>query len=187
MGLAQILGLAQGQLDILLPGATLWCGRSQGRPEQTVTLSHASLLFSCDTTIYRLWLCTPWLHTHTHTCPHLHRHRNNRCVKNSSSATFYFCNFLIRLGVSSLTERLNRPRGSLQGHQSRTVAERLLGNNAVAWVVVCSAASSSPCTSRLCLWLVAINGSRMTASTGLFFLFFTLWAYGACLVQALLL
>lgn len=79
VGLAQILRLAQGQGDILLPGATLWCGRSQGRTKQTVTLSHASLLFSSDTAIYRLRLWIPPLHTHN--VPTLaHRHRNKHWV-----------------------------------------------------------------------------------------------------------
>lgn len=80
VGLAQILRLAQGQGDILLPGATLWFGRSQGRPKQTVTLSHASLLFSSDTAIYRLRLWIPRLHTNTHVPTLSLRHRNKHLV-----------------------------------------------------------------------------------------------------------
>lgn len=118
VGLAQILRLAQGQGDILLPGATLWFGRSQGRPKQTVTLSHASLLFSSDTTIYRLQLWIPWLHTHTTRVPTLtHKHRNKHWVL-KITVMHLFSPPIIPLGVSSLAECLNRYRESPQGGQT---------------------------------------------------------------------
>lgn len=90
-GLAQILRLARRQGDILLPGATLWFGRSQGRPKQTVTLSHASLLFRSDTTIYRLRLRIPWL-SHTHVPTLTVRHWNKHLVlKIAVIHLFFFC------------------------------------------------------------------------------------------------
>lgn len=49
---------------------------SQGRTKQTVTLSHANLLFSSDTAIYRLQLWIPRLHTSTRALSSLGRETN---------------------------------------------------------------------------------------------------------------
>lgn len=55
---------------------------SQGKTKQTVTLSHANLLFSSDTAIYRLQLSIARLHT----CTHVHAQISPN--KNSFDASF---------------------------------------------------------------------------------------------------
>lgn len=61
---------------------------SQGRTKQTVTLSHANLLFSSDTAIYRLQLWIPRLHTSTRALSSLGRETNISGAKIGFDASF---------------------------------------------------------------------------------------------------
>lgn len=86
---------------------------SQGKTKQTVTLSHANLLFSCDTAIYRLQL---WI-ARLHACTHVHTQIS--LSKNSFDASFSLI-APITGGRRFASEWSHRHRGFLQ--VSRTIS-----------------------------------------------------------------
>lgn len=166
--------LAQGQSDIPLPGATLWFGRSQSRPKQTVTLSHASLLFSSDNAIYRLQHWMPW--SLTHWC-------KLWLLKIAVMHLFYF------LDAATGSERFN-----WVGKQTQPVPKAaspltqscfsFAPSGAVhhwATVQVVTYYCCFLLLSLQCLWVVAITtGTWQPAHAR-----FALWAYWPCLVGLL--
>lgn len=89
-----------------------FCSR-QGKTKQTVTLSHANLLFSSDTAIYRLQLGIARLHTCTHV------HAQIFLSKNSFDACFSLI-ALITGGRRFASEWSRGCRGFLQ--VSRTIS-----------------------------------------------------------------
>lgn len=102
------VGTRPGRHPVARGDIMIWPRR--GRLKQTVTLSHASLLFSRDTSGSR----TRAPRTTQKTPP---------SVKNSSQASFFLSSpllFITPLGVNSLAEWINRTRASLWGCQSET-------------------------------------------------------------------
>lgn len=103
-GTEQQAGTSPGQHPVARGDIMIW--PQQGRLKQTVTLSPASLLFSCDTNIHRRRLTHALVPRITQKAP--------LSGKNSCYASFFPLLFPITpLGVNCLAEWLNRPRASL--------------------------------------------------------------------------